>query len=46
MLRKSRGDFSEVTHHHLARSVNYHGSKCGAPAAAPYSGGGNGTRRQ
>src|SRR5690554_6808980 len=40
MLRRSRDDFSKTTRHHLARSVNYHCSKCGAPTAAPYSGGG------
>jgi hypothetical protein len=40
MPRNSRDDFSEATRHHLARSVNYHCSKCGAPTAAPYTGGG------
>ena len=34
MPRKSRDDFSEATRHHLARSVNYHCSKGGAPTAA------------
>jgi len=40
MPRKARDEFSETTRHHLARSVNYHCSKCDAPTAAPYSGGG------
>lgn len=38
-MRRSRDDFSETVRHHLARSVNYHCSKCGAPTAGPYSGG-------
>jgi len=40
MPRRSRDDFSESTRHHLARSVNYHCSKCDAPTAGPFSGGG------
>lgn len=40
MLRRSRDEFSEATRHHLARSVNYHCSKCEAPTAGPFSGGG------
>src|SRR4051812_29009447 len=40
MARRSRDDFSNATRHHLARSVNYHCSKCDAPTAGPFSGGG------
>ena len=35
-----RDEFSPATRRHLARSVNYHCSHCGAPTAGPYSGGG------
>jgi hypothetical protein len=37
---RKQDEFSDATRHHLARSVNYHCSKCSAPTAAPYSGGG------
>src|SRR5262245_30932306 len=40
MPRRSRDDFLESTRNHLARSVNYHCSKCDAPTAGPFSGGG------
>ena len=40
MPRRVRDDFSQGVRHHLARSVNYHCSKCYAPTAGPFSGGG------
>jgi hypothetical protein len=40
MAQRRRDEFSKATRHHLARSVNYLCSKCDAPSAAPFSGGG------
>jgi hypothetical protein len=39
-MPRQRDGFSRATRNHRARSVNYHCSKCAAPTAGPYSGGG------
>jgi hypothetical protein len=37
---RGRDNFTKAVRDHLARSVNFHCSKCGAPTSGPYSGGG------